>query len=103
MDPANRKTILLARWFECGTGSPNPTASQASEAYSEAYLSVDSGASEDLQKYNIRLAVEHDLRLKREELEERETLKKLDRRVENVEVLLGKVLERLADDDQAGS
>ena len=101
LDPAHRITVLLSRWFD--SGARDAESMKVSEKYEAAWFSVSAGAVEGTQESLIRGAVEHDIHLRRKQLEERELVARLDERVEALEGMLGQVLSRLIDlEDKVG-
>ena len=97
MDPSDRKAVLLAKWWHYGASS-DPESMKVAQDYSTALVTVNANAHLQGQGVVIREAVEHEFRFQYEQGEGRETMRKLVERVENLEALIGQVLNRLPED-----
>lgn len=95
LDPANRKAALLARGWHYRL-SPHRGHKRLADQYFMAWSAVD--ADSDANNYDLHHAMEEEFGLRRRQNEESEALTALERRVENLEAMLGQVLRRLPDD-----
>ena len=90
-DPSDRKAVLLAKAYQYGV-SPDLELRRVSEEYFSALKEVDDGKPERSQELAIRRAIEHEFQIQYEQRQERETMRKLAERVENLEYELGRIL-----------
>ena len=94
MDPSDRKAVLLARWFEHGVRS-DPENMKLAEEYALAWSAVDTTNESEVA---LRFAIEREFFFRSNQRKESETMKKLAERVENLEAMLGQVLNRLPEE-----
>ena len=93
-DPSDRRVVLLAKLFQHAV-SPDPERRQIGADYYSAWVTVNNNGVEASQEVVIRHVIDQEIKFERQQHEERETMRKLAERVENLEAMLGQVLNRL--------
>ena len=96
-DPSDRRAVLMAKLFQHAV-SPDPERRQIGADYYTAWVTVKGDGAAATQDTTMRHAIHQEIQFERRQQKEREKLAALDRRVENLEAMLGRIEGKLADE-----